>query len=195
MTDPLDPLALDQLFRTARSFNGFEPRPVPPQLLQELYALLAMGPTSANCQPGRYVFVTSADAKARLLPAMSSGNRDKTRLAPVTVLIGQDLEFHERLPQTFPHANARSWFVGQPDLIRETALRNSSLQGAYLMFAARALGLDCGPMSGFDAARIDAEFFGGSVRVNFVCNLGYGDRKTLLPRLPRLGFDEACSIV
>jgi 3-hydroxypropanoate dehydrogenase len=195
MTDPLDPLALDQLFRTARSFNGFEPRPVPPQLLQELYALLAMGPTSANCQPGRYVFVTSADAKARLLPAMSSGNRDKTRLAPVTVLIGQDLEFHERLPQTFPHANARSWFVGQPDLIRETALRNSSLQGAYLIFAARALGLDCGPMSGFDAARIDAEFFGGSVRVNFVCNLGYGDRTTLLPRLPRLGFDEACSIV
>lgn len=195
MTTTLDSRALDQLFRTARSFNGFEPRPVPSQLLHELYALLVLGPTSANCQPGRYVFVTSEAAKARLLPAMSSGNRDKTRSAPVTVLIGQDMEFHQRLPQTFPHADARSWFTGQPELIRETALRNSSLQGAYLMLAARALGLDCGPMSGFDAARIDAEFFGGSVRVNFVCNLGYGDRATLQQRLPRLAFDEACSIV
>lgn len=195
MTAALDSRALDQLFRAARTFNGFEPRPVPTQLLRDLYALLVMGPTSANCQPGRYVFVTSDAARARLLPAMSSGNRDKTRLAPVTVLIGQDLDFHERLPQTFPHADARAWFTGQPELIRDTALRNSSLQGAYLMLAARALGLDCGPMSGFDAARIDAEFFGGSVRVNFVCNLGYGDRTTLLPRLPRLAFDEACSVV
>jgi 3-hydroxypropanoate dehydrogenase len=195
MNRPLDTAVLDQLFGAARTFNAFEPRPVPEPLLRELYALLALGPTSANCQPGRYVFVTSAAAKARLLPAMSSGNRDKTRLAPVTVLIGQDLEFHERLPQTFPHADARSWFAGQPDLIRDTALRNSSLQGAYLIMAARALGLDCGPMSGFDAARIDAEFFGGAVRVNFVCNLGFGDRSSLLPRLPRLSFEQACSIV
>jgi len=195
MSSPLAPAALDQLFGAARTFNAFEPRPVPPQLLHQLYALLVLGPTSANCQPGRFVFVTTPEAKARLLPAMSSGNRDKTRLAPVTVLIGQDLEFHERLPQTFPHADARSWFAGQPELIRETALRNSSLQGAYLMLAARALGLDCGPMSGFDAARIDAEFFAGAVRVNFVCNLGYGDRSSLQPRLPRLTFEQACSIV
>ena len=195
MTTPLDARSLDQLFRDARTFNSFEPRPVAPELLRELYALLALGPTSANCQPGRYVFVASEAGKARLLPAMSSGNRDKTRLAPVTVLIGQDLEFHERLPETFPHADARSWFTGQPELIRETALRNSSLQGAYLMLAARALGLDCGPMSGFDAARIDTEFFGGSVHVNFVCNLGYGERSTLFPRLPRLAFDDVCRIV
>jgi 3-hydroxypropanoate dehydrogenase len=192
---PLDDAALDRLFRSARTFSRFEDRPVPESLLRELYALLCLGPTSANCQPGRYVFVTTAAAKARLLPAMSSGNRDKTRLAPVTVLIAQDLDFPATLPQTFPHADARSWFAGQPALVAETALRNSSLQGAYLILAARALGLDCGPMSGFDAARIDAEFFAGStVRVNFVCNLGFGDRSRLHPRLPRLAFEQTCRI-
>lgn len=193
---PLDAAALDRLFREARTFSHFEDRPVPEALLHELYGLLCLGPTSANCQPGRYVFVTTPEAKARLLPAMSGGNRDKTRLAPVTVLIAQDLGFPSTLPQTFPHADAASWFAGRPALIAETALRNSSLQGAYLILAARALGLDCGPMSGFDAARIDAEFFAGSdVHVNFVCNLGYGDRRRLHPRLPRLAFDQACRIV
>ncbi len=193
---PLDSLALDRLFRDARTFSDFLEQPVPESLLRELYALLCLGPTSANCQPGRYVFVTTPEGKARLLPAMSGSNRDKTRRAPVTVLIGQDLDFPSLLPQTFPHADARSWFVGQPALIAETALRNSSLQGAYLMLAARALGLDCGPMSGFDAARIDAEFFAGTtVRVNFVCNLGFGDRSRLHPRLPRLSFEQACRFV
>jgi 3-hydroxypropanoate dehydrogenase len=193
---PLDTTALDRLFRDARTFSHFQDRPVPEPLLRELYALLCLGPTSANCQPGRYVFVTTPEAKVRLLAAMSSGNRDKTRLAPVTVLIAQDLDFPATLPQTFPHADARSWFTGQPALIAETALRNSSLQGAYLMLAARSLGLDCGPMSGFDAARIDAEFFAGSnVRVNFVCNLGFGDRSRLHLRLPRLSFEQTCRIV
>lgn len=193
---PLDSSALDRLFRDARTFSHFIDRAVPETLLRELYALLCLGPTSANCQPGRFVFVTTPEAKARLLPAMSVGNREKTRQAPVTVLIGQDLDFPDTLPQTFPHADARSWFAGQPALIAETALRNSSLQGAYLIMAARSLGLDCGPMSGFDAARIDAEFFAGShVRVNFVCNLGFGDRSRLHARLPRLPFEQACQIV
>lgn len=193
---PLDSSALDRLFRDARTFSHFIDRAVPETLLRELYALLCLGPTSANCQPGRFVFVTTPEAKARLLPAMSVGNREKTRQAPVTVLIGQDLDFPDTLPQTFPHADARSWFAGQPALIAETALRNSSLQGAYLIMAARSLGLDCGPMSGFDAARIDAEFFAGShVRVNFVCNLGFGDRTRLHARLPRLPFAQACQIL
>ncbi len=193
---PLDDAALDRLFRDARTFNHFLDRPIPEALLHELYALLCLGPTSANCQPGRYVFVTTPAAKARLLPAMASGNRDKTRAAPVTVLIAQDLDFPATLPETFPHADARSWFAGQPALIAETALRNSSLQGAYLILAARALGLDCGPMSGFDAARLEAEFFAGStVRINFVCNLGFGDRSRLQPRLPRLPFARACRII
>lgn len=194
MSSSLDPAALDQLFREARTFSHFLPQPVPQSLLRELHALSRLGPTSANCQPARFVFVVSAAAKARLLPAMSAGNREKTRLAPVTLLIGMDLEFHEQLPRLFPQADARSWFTGNAELTRETAFRNSSLQGAYAMLAARALGLDCGPMSGFDAAKVEAEFFGGAQRVNFVCNLGYGDRSRLHERLPRLGFDEACRI-
>lgn len=194
MPAPLDSAALDQLFREAHTFSHFLPQPVPESLLRELHALARLGPTSANCQPARFVFVQSEAAKARLLPAMSSGNREKTRLAPVTMLIGQDLAFHELLPRLFPHTDARSWFTGNAELVRETAFRNSSLQGAYAMLAARALGLDCGPMSGFDAARINAEFFGGSQQVNFVCNLGYGDRSRLHARLPRLEFDEACRI-
>jgi 3-hydroxypropanoate dehydrogenase len=192
---PLDATALDQLFRTARTHNAWQAREVPDALLRELWELVKWGPTSANCEPARIVFVKSPQAKARLLPCMSPGNQDKTRTAPVTAIVGMDLHFHERLPQLFPHADARAWFEGKPALIEATAFRNSSLQGAYLMLAARALGLDCGPMSGFDAGRIDAEFFpDGRVRANFVCNLGWGDPAGLFARSPRLSFDEACSI-
>jgi 3-hydroxypropanoate dehydrogenase len=192
---PLDATALDQLFRTARTHNAWLPREVPDALLRELWELVKWGPTSANCEPARIVFVKSAAAKARLLTCMSPGNQDKTRSAPVTAIVGMDLHFHEQLPQLFPHADARSWFEGKPALIEATAFRNSSLQGAYLMLAARALGLDCGPMSGFDAERLNAEFFpDGRVRVNFVCNLGWGDPAALFARSPRLDFEQACRI-
>ncbi|HYL82430.1 MAG TPA: malonic semialdehyde reductase, partial [Candidatus Acidoferrum sp.] len=155
-----------------------------------------MGPTSANCSPARFVFVISPEAKARLKPCLAPGNVEKTLAAPVTVIVGSDSEFYERLPPLFPHVDARSWFVGNPGLIRDTAFRNSSLQGAYLLLAARALGLDCGPMSGFDNAKVDAAFFpDGKVKSNFLVNLGYGDSKSLRPRSPRLDFADACQIV
>jgi 3-hydroxypropanoate dehydrogenase len=164
---------------------------VPQALLHELVETLKMAPTSANCQPGRYVFVTSDEGKELLRPHLSAGNADKTMAAPVCVIIGQDMEFYERLPQLFPHTDARSWFAGKPDHIAATAFRNSSLQGAYLIMAARALGLDCGPMSGFDNAGVDQAFFTGtSVKSNFLCNLGYGDASTLKPRSPRPAFGE-----
>lgn len=191
----LDDAALDLILRAARTHNGWQDRPVPDALLHELYDLMKWGPTSANCAPARLVFVRTPAGKERLLAAMAPGNRDKTRAAPVTAIIGMDLQFYDRLPVLFPHADARSWFAGNPALIETTAMRNSALQGAYLMIAARALGLDCGPMSGFDADRLNAEFFPAStVRANFVCNLGYGDPAGLLPRLPRLSFDEACRL-
>lgn len=191
----LDAAALDQLFRNARSHNGWHDRPVPDSLLVDLHDLMKWGPTSANCWPLRTVFVKSPEAKARLLPLMMEGNRAKVQAAPVVAILGMDMNFHEELPRLFPHTDAKSWFVGNEALIQATAFRNSSLQGAYFMLAARALGLDCGPMSGFDAAAVDAEFFSGTaVKSNFICNLGYGDPSALFPRSPRPSFEEVCRI-
>ncbi len=191
----LDSAALAQLFHEARTHNAWLPREVDDATLHRLWDLVKMGPTSANCEPARIVFVKSAAAKARLLPCLSAGNVEKTRAAPVTAIIGMDLEFYEELPQLFPHADARAWFAGQPALIEATAFRNSSLQGGYLILAARALGLDVGPMSGFDAAAVNAAFFpGGRVKVNFIANLGYGDVAGLFERSPRLAFEQACRI-
>ena len=196
MSEVLSEAALDQLFRTARTYNAFLPKPVDDVLLHQLYELARFGPTSANSSPMRVVFVKSREAKARLEPFLSEGNRAKTMVAPVTAIIANDHAFHEKLPQLFPHADARSWFVGNQSLIDTTAFRNATLQGAYVIMAARALGLDCGPMSGFDNAGVDQAFFAGStVKSNFLINLGYGDAsRDLFPRSPRLSFDEACSI-
>ena len=189
-------LTSEQLFTEARTQNAYLPTAVPDSLLHELYDLLKWGPTSANCSPARFAFVRSAQAKARLAACMAPANVPKVASAPVTVVVGMDMAFFERLPQLFPHTDARAWFVGKPELIDATAFRNSSLQGAYLMLAARALGLGCGPMSGFDAAKVDAEVWAGStVRSNFVCTLGYGDASKVFARSPRLAFDEACTLV
>ena len=187
--------ALDVVFRNARTHTHWLERPVDDDTLRALYELLKWGPTSANCSPARIVFVRSREGKERLRPALSAGNVDKTMAAPATAIIGHDLRFYDQLPRLFPHTDARSWFAGKDELIRTTAFRNGTLQGAYLIVAARALGLDCGPMSGFDNARVDAEFFpGGTVKSNFLCNLGYGDPAKLHPRSPRLAFDEACRL-
>lgn len=195
MTKPLDAHALDQLFREARTHNAWFDRPVDETTLRAVWDLARMGPTSANCQPARIVFVVSRDAKERLKPALSEGNRDKTMKAPATAIIGYDLRFYDRLPEYYPQADARSWFVGHDALIEATAFRNGSLQGAYFILAARALGLDCGPMSGFDNAKVDAAFFAGTtIKSNFLCNLGYGDPKGVRPRNKRLPFDDACKI-
>lgn len=187
---------LDLLFREARTHYHWLPQPVEDELLTRLYDLMKMGPTSANMSPARLVFIKSPEAKARLKPCLDAGNVDKTMAAPVTVLVGMDVRFYEKLPQLFPHADARSWFKDLPDPVLEAiALRNSSLQGAYLILAARSLGLDCGPMSGFDNKKADAAFFAGtSVKSNFLCNLGHGDASKLYPRSPRLPFGEACRI-
>ena len=188
--------ALDLLFREARTHNGWTDRPVSDDTLRELYDLLRMGPTSANCSPARIVFVKSADARQRLAPALSSGNLAKALQAPVTAIIGYDLRFYDRLPELFPHSpDARSWFTSSEALAQETAFRNGTLQGAYLIIAARALGLDTGPMSGFNNAKVDEAFFAGtSVRSNFICSLGYGDPSKVFRRSPRLPFEEACRI-
>jgi 3-hydroxypropanoate dehydrogenase len=192
----IDSAALHQLFLDARTQNGWLDQPVTDAELERLYDLLKMAPTSANCSPARLLFVRSPEAKARLLPCVTPGNLEKTRAAPVTAIIGYDLLFHDKLPQLFPHTDARSWFAGKPDLIAATAFRNGTLQGGYLMLAARAIGLDCGPMSGFDNARVDAEFWAGTaVKTNFLCNLGHGDPSKLMPRSPRFRFDEACRIL
>ena len=195
MSSPLTDSALDQLFRTARTYNAFS-GDIDDATLQRLYELLKWGPTAANTCPARFVFVRSADAKARLAPALDDGNREKTLAAPVTVIVGHDMAFYDKLPVLFPHVDARAWFAGKPEAVLETvALRNCSLQGAYLILAARSLGLDTGPMSGFDNAKLDAAFFAGtSIRSNFLVNLGKGDPASLFPRSPRLGFDEACRI-
>lgn len=192
---PLSDAALDQLFREARTHGAWLPKSVDDALLRQIYSLAAMGPTSANSSPGRFVFVKTAEAKEKLRPALSAGNVDKTMAAPVTVIVGMDFAFYENLPRLFPHTDARSWFAGNEEAIRATAFRNASLQGAYLIIAARALGLDAGPMSGFDAAKVDDAFFAGTtIKSNFLINLGYGDRSKLHARNPRLSFDEAARI-
>lgn len=192
----LNDAALDQLFRSARTHNAFLDKPVTDEKLKEIYELMKWGPTSANSSPARLVFVKSKEGKAKIGQAISDGNRDKTLASPVTVIVATDYAFYEKLPQLFPHADAKSWFVGNQPLIDTTAFRNSTLQGAYFMLAARAAGLDCGPMSGFDNAKLDELFFAGTaVKSNFLINLGYGDVAALFPRSPRLSFDEAASIV
>ena len=195
MAEPLDQSALDTLFLEARSMNAWQAKDVPDALLHRLVDILKMGPTSANCSPARLVFVKSDAARQKLKPLLSPGNVDKTMSAPVCAIIGQDMEFYEHLPKLFPHDDARSWFAGQPEKIRDTAFRNATLQGAYLMLAARALGLDCGPMSGFDPEGVDKTFFAGTkIKSNFLCNLGYGDPAGLFPRSPRFTFDEMATI-
>ncbi|WP_294906873.1 malonic semialdehyde reductase [Tatumella sp. UBA2305] len=193
MTIPVEQSALDSLFNQARTHSYWLDKPVTESTLQTLYELTRLGPTSANCSPGRFVFVTSDAGKQKLKPALSSGNIDKTMSAPVTVIVASDMTFYEKLPGLFPYADARSWFTSSESLAQETAFRNSSLQAGYLVVAARALGLDVGPMSGFDADKINAEFFHGTDwRVNLLINLGYGDSEKLHGRLPRLDFDDAC---
>ncbi len=195
MSDKIDQKALDQLFFDARTHNAWQDRPVSDELLRELFDVLRWAPTSANCSPARIVFVKTPEAKAKLLPALIEGNVEKTRTAPVTAIIGHDLEFHEHLPKLFPHTDARSWFVGNQPLIEATAFRNGTLQGAYLIMAARALGLDCGPMSGFDPDQVNEAFFAGSTtRVNFLCNLGYGQSEAMFPRSPRFEFEDVCRV-
>jgi 3-hydroxypropanoate dehydrogenase len=195
MSQVLDAAALDQLFRTARTQNAFTDQPVTDEELHALYELLKWGPTAANGTPARLVFVKSPEAKARLKPALSDNNVDKTMAAPVTAIVAYDLDFHEQLPVLFPHADAKAWFDGPREGRQEAALRNGSLQGAYLILAARALGLDAGPMSGFDNAKVDEAFFAGtSIKSNFLVNLGHGDPAGLFPRLPRLAFDDAARI-
>jgi len=189
-------LALDQVFRHARTHRSWLPGGIPREILREIYDLASLGPTSANSSPARFVFIESEAAKARLLPTLAPLNVEKTKAAPVTVIVAWDTEFYEKLPHLAPHADMRSYFVGKPSLIEETAFRNSSIQGGYFILATRALGLDCGPMSGFDAAKVNAEFFpDGRWKVNFLCNLGYGDGSKVRPREPRLEFDEACRVL
>lgn len=192
LTDP----ALDQLFRTARTYNAFSGE-ISDDTLHQLYDLLKFGPTEANTTPARIVFVKSDEARKRLEPALSEGNHDKTMSAPCVAIVGYDMRFFDKLPVLFPHTDAKSWFEHrEQDNLAWVAMRSSSLQTAYLMLAARALGLDCGPMSGFDNAKVDAEFFAGtSIRSNVLVNLGIGDPASIFPRSPRLGFDEACQIL
>lgn len=189
--------SIDQVFNDARTHSSWLDMPISDDLLKAIYDLMKMAPTSANCSPARILFVKSDEAKERLKPLLMEGNVEKTMTAPATAIIGYDLEFYEHLPELFPFADARSWFVGNDAMIQDTAYRNSSLQGAYFMLAARSLGLDCGPMSGFNNNGVDKEFFpGGKVKSNFLCNLGYGDDAKLPgPRAPRLDFDEVCEII
>jgi 3-hydroxypropanoate dehydrogenase len=192
----LDDRSLDIIFREAHTHSAWLEKPVSDALLHQIYDLMKWAPTSANSSPARIVFVRSSAAKQRLLPAMSPGNVDKTRTAPVTAIIAYDTEFYEKLPKLFPHADARSWFAGNQTLIDTTAFRNGTLQGAYLILAARSLGLDAGPMSGFENAKVDKEFFpDGKVKSNFLVNFGYGDHAKLQPRNPRLPFAEAAQIL
>lgn len=192
----LEDTALDTLFRQARTYNYWLDKPVSDEQLRQIYELMKWGPTSANSCPARIVFVKTPEQKEKLVACMSSGNAAKTRQAPVTAIVGMDMAFIDKLPQLFPHTDAVSWFAGNQPLIEATAFRNSSLQGGYLIMAARACGLDCGPMSGFDAGKLNAAFFAGtSIKANFVCSLGYGDATRLRPRSPRLAFGQACTIL
>lgn len=195
MPSPIDNKAISQLFADARTHVAWQSRPVEDALMQQLYDTMRWAPTSANCSPMRVVFVKSSAAKEKLKPCLAEGNREKTMNAPVCAIIAQDMTFYEKLPELFPHADAKSWFVGKPDYIQETAFRNASLQGGYFILAARALGLDCGPMSGFDKAKCDEAFFTGTeIKSNFLINLGYGDASKLHPRGPRLNFEDVCRI-
>ncbi len=195
MSHALDATSLDQLFRTARTYNAFTGE-VSDDTLRQLYDLLKFGPTQANTTPARFVFVKSAEAKAKLGPALSEGNYKKTMEAPVTVIIGRDEDFHEKLPFLFPHTDAKAWFDGPRENRSKPSLRNMSLQAAYLIIAARALGLDAGPMTGFDADKVDEAFFAGTaIKSDILVNLGHGDPSTIFPRSPRLGFDEAARIL
>jgi 3-hydroxypropanoate dehydrogenase len=185
----------EQLFTDARTQNGYTSEPVLDDTLRQIYGLMKWGPTAANSTPARLIFVRSAEAKEKLLGCVSPGNVSKVRQAPVTVIVGMDLDFHDKLPKLFPHVDARAWFANDAAKRAESAMRNSSLQGGYLIIAARALGLDCGPMSGFDPAKVDAAFWAGSsVKTNFICALGRGDPSKVLQRHPRLDFDEACQL-
>jgi 3-hydroxypropanoate dehydrogenase len=196
MSQPLDDAALDQLFRTARTYNGYLDKPVSAAQLHAIWDLVKMGPTSANCLPARIVWCTSDEAKEKLAALSMPANRDKIRKSPVTAIIGMDMEFYELLPELFPHADARSWFVGNEPMIQSTAFRNSTLQGAYFIMAARALGLDTGPMSGFNNDAVDAAFFAGTkVKSNFISTLGYGDRASIFDRSPRPDFDRFNTVV
>jgi 3-hydroxypropanoate dehydrogenase len=196
MASSLGDDGLDLLFRTARTHNSWRPEPVDDAILRRVYDLAKMGPTSANMCPLRIVFVRSPVAKEKLKPCLDAGNVNKTMAAPVTAIIGMDVHFFEKLPKLYPHADAKAWFKDLPETVLEyVALRNSSLQGAYFILAARACGLDCGPMSGFDNAKVDAAFFAGTtVKSNFLCNLGHGEVSKLHPRSPRLTFEEACRV-
>ena len=211
MSQRLSDEALDVLFREARTHNDWLDKPVPDALLRELYDVMKWGPTSANSSPARFVFLRTQRAKERLKPALASGNVQKVMTAPVTVIVAYDVKFYEKLPKLFPHSPSMAkLFANAPELVETTAKRNSSLEGAYLILAARALGLDCGPLSGFDNAKVDEEFFAagrecegcdqeffpeGHVRSNFLVNLGYGDAPKLFPRNPRLAFEEACTLL
>ncbi len=211
MSQPIADAAMDTLFREARTYSAWQDRPVTDQTLRDLYDLLKWAPTSANAAPARFAFLRSTEAKERLRPALAPLNVEKTMSAPVTVIVAYDLKFYDQLPKLFPHSpGMKKLFESNPEMVDATAKRNSSLQGAYLILAARALGLDCGPMSGFDPAKVDEEFFAagkpcfggdqeffpeGHVKTNFLCNLGYGDPSALHPRLPRLPFNEACSFL
>jgi 3-hydroxypropanoate dehydrogenase len=188
--------SLDQLFFKARTANGFMDKPVPAELLKEAYDIAKMGATSMNAQPTRYVFLTTPQARERLLPALSAGNLEKTRLAPVTVIVATDTRFYEHMPTVWHNPGAKEMFEGNKPMADATATRNSTLGGAYFMIAARAVGLDCGPMSGVDLAKVNAEFFpDGRFQTNFLINLGYGDNSKLFDRNPRLSFEQACSVL
>ncbi|MGD8785645.1 MAG: malonic semialdehyde reductase [Thioalkalispiraceae bacterium] len=195
MTDTVNQQALQQLFLDARSHSAWQDKPVTEKQIKEIYDLTKMGPTSANSCPARFIFIRSDEAKKRLKACLDEGNVEKSMTAPAVAIVGMDMEFYEQLPKLFPHTDARSWYAGKDAKIFDAAFRNSSLQGAYLIMAIRSLGLDAGPMSGFDSEKLDAEFFpDGKVKSNFICAFGYGDESKLYPRGPRLEFDEACSI-
>lgn len=197
MAEKIAQSALDQIFMDARTHNFWLEKPVSEATLTELYNIMRMGPTSANCSPARIIFVQSKEAKEKLKPLLMESNQQKTMAAPVCAIIGHDLEFYEKIPELFPHnPDAKNWFNWSAEFAEQTAFRNGTLQGAYFIIAARALGLDCGPMSGFDQAGVDAEFFAGTtIKSNFLCNIGYGDAAKLDPRSPRLAFDDAAKII